>query len=134
MGKQLLLVKVSVDRDRQKMPTLLLLGEAQRSFVSSFGVLNHMLRPTGADQPVAHWHSCASCQRAIGSARPPNGLRQWFSIPDEFNSRCTFANTTGQRACRAVIFTALSMTFWVCAPEVWGCSQSQCPVCDRAGL
>jgi hypothetical protein len=30
MSKQLLLVEVSADRGRQKMPTLLLLGEAHR--------------------------------------------------------------------------------------------------------
>jgi hypothetical protein len=40
------------------MPALLLLGEAQRSFVSSFEVLNDVLRPTGTDQPVVHWRSC----------------------------------------------------------------------------
>jgi hypothetical protein len=51
-------VGASVDRDRQQMPALLLLGDAQRSFVSSFEVLNYVLRPTGTDQPVSHWRSC----------------------------------------------------------------------------
>jgi hypothetical protein len=75
MSKQLLLVDATVDRDRQQMPALLLLGEAQRPLVSSFEVLNYVLRPTGTDQPVAHpWHSCLlPCQRAIGHrARRPS--------------------------------------------------------------
>jgi hypothetical protein len=40
------------------MPALLLLDEAQRPCVSSFEVLNHVLRPTGTDQPVGHRRSC----------------------------------------------------------------------------
>jgi hypothetical protein len=69
MIKQLLLERACVDRD-QKMQTLLLLGETQRSFVSSFGVLN--ARTTSNKSCLTGPCSCALCLFGVVRAKSKN--------------------------------------------------------------